>query len=135
MQILFQLFQFKIQQLKLNNKLWLIPIDHIAHYKDASLTKHSTWAQRDCYDDTIRISQENAAKAKIKDNKYLQLNQNGNKCLFKTKIVKQISNNKLAAYSHYLPLRKVIPGEFAEHNKEYYFWCPQVELKDFSSID
>jgi hypothetical protein len=119
----------------LKNKLWLIPIDHIAHYKVASLSKYSTWAQRDCFDDTFRISQDIAAKSRLKDNKYFHLKQNGTKCRFKARIIKQISNNKLAAYSHYLPLRKIIPSEFAEHNKEYYFWCPQVELKDISSTD
>ena len=46
----------------------------------------------------------------------------------KASIGLHLPNDRTVAYGHYLPVRKMIPGEIAGHNKEYYFWCPKIQL-------
>ena len=118
----------KLNKLYRQNGTWIIPIDHVAHYKDATLTQYSSWAVKDCIDETLILSEEIAEKKKIRNGQNFILKLNSDPINFKIQIKKKIAPDKLICYAHYLPIRKKIPGEFAPHNLEYYFWCPKINF-------
>jgi anaerobic selenocysteine-containing dehydrogenase len=120
----------KIGDFQERMKSWLIPSEHITHYKDAQLTKHSSWAKKDCKDNTLSISVEEARKYHLKNEQAIELNSNGHRIDFQVNIRESLNSNRAIGNAHFLPLRKVLPGEFAPHNKEYYFWCPSYSLED-----
>lgn len=123
-----QYYLKKLNQIYNQKGTWIIPNEHVAHFKDGSLTQYSSWAKKDCICETLIISEETAKKRKIHDGQYFNLNFKGKRIIFKVQTNKKISPDKLICYAHYLPFRKKIPGEFASHNSEYYFWCPKVSL-------
>ncbi len=48
----------KLKELSQQDGNWLIPYEHIVHYKDAHLTQYSSWAKRDCIDEQLTIPAE-----------------------------------------------------------------------------
>jgi Molybdopterin oxidoreductase Fe4S4 domain len=107
---------------------WLIPYEHMAHYKDAQLTQYSSWAQRECIDEQLTIPTEIARQWGIKNNQAVFIKGKRNKEEFKANIGIHLPPDRLVAYAHYLPVRKMMNGEFASHNQEYYFWCPKIQF-------
>jgi hypothetical protein len=116
----------KIRELDENKGIWLIPTEHMTHYEDASLTQYSSWAKRDCIDKEILVPVKIAQSGKIKNQAEIKLNMNKKDIPFRVKISQKLSENMLLGYAHYSPLRQELPGEFAPHNQEYYFWCPKI---------
>jgi hypothetical protein len=116
------------EELNKTEGIWLIPYDHIAHYKDAQLTQYSSWAHRDCIDEQLTIPVEVARQQGIKNNQFIFVKKNKQQIEFKASIGLHLPNDRTVAYAHYLPVRNMIPGEIAGHNKEYYFWCPKIQL-------
>lgn len=118
----------KLNELSASKGLWLIPNEHVAHYKDGDLTSHSSWAQKTCVDDTLTIPVKIAKNENLKPNQHFNVQYRTTQLLFKTNFSKDLSEDKVIAFSHYLPVRKNIYSEFADHNKEYYFWCPKINF-------
>jgi hypothetical protein len=101
----------------------------MAHYKDAQLTQYSSWAQRECIDDQLTIPAELARQRGIKNNQFIFIKGKRHQQVeFKINIGLHLPSDRLVAYAHYLPVRKMMNGEFAGHNQEYYFWCPKIQL-------
>jgi hypothetical protein len=118
----------KIEDMLALEGQWLIPSEHIAHYKDAQLTRHSSWAKKDCVDENLKVSVEISRKHHLKSGQAVQLNINNQQMDFRVDVNSALSPNRSVGNAHYLPLRSGLPGEFADHNNEYYFWCPKYSL-------
>jgi len=123
-----QYYSGKLKEFNDLDGLWLIPAEHMAHYKDAGLTQYSSWAKKDCIDEHLFVSHKTAAKSKLKDRADLSLKINNKEISFRVKISQKLGKNTLVGYSHYSPLRRALPAEFSTYNQEYYFWCPRVSL-------
>lgn len=118
----------KIQTMSSSEGRWLIPNEHVAHYKDADLTHHSSWAKKACMDEMIDLPLEVAKKHKIINRQKVHINLQNEKVKFIANLSKELPEDRLVAFAHYPPVRKILDSEFAEHNNEYYFWCPKVNL-------
>jgi hypothetical protein len=109
---------------------WLIPQEHVTHYKDAQLTRHSSWAKKDCLDDSLNISVAQSRKFDLKNMRTVHITSNSKQIKFQVKINQALKADRAVGNAHYLPLRQALPGEFAHHNKEYYFWCPKFSIEN-----
>ncbi len=118
----------KLKELSQQEGLWLIPYDHIVHYKDAQLTQYSSWAKKDCVDERLTIPDEVGKQKKINNDQFTIMKWKKQSIEFKINYGFHLPSDRVIAYAHYSPVRRLIEGEFAEHNKEYYFWCPRVQL-------
>ncbi|MBN2367019.1 MAG: hypothetical protein JXL67_12690 [Calditrichaeota bacterium] len=119
----------KLEEITREEGIWLIPTDHIVHYKDAQLTRHSSWAAKECVDEEIALPSSLAARARLKNGQYYHADYNLTSIPFKTKINNLLPGDRLIGYGHSPNIRKIIPSEFADHNREYYFWCPKINIK------
>ncbi|MCK5453511.1 MAG: hypothetical protein KAJ16_04070 [Calditrichia bacterium] len=119
----------KLKELNEIKGLWLVPTEHMTHYKDASLTQYSSWAKRDCIDEELLIPAKIAQSGNFKNHQDISLNINKNDIPFRVKISQKLADTMLVGHAHYSPLRQALPGEFAPHNQEYYFWCPKISVK------
>jgi hypothetical protein len=119
----------KVKEINYEAGLWLIPAEHIAHYKDAHLTQYSSWANRDCINDQLIVPQQIAKQHNLREHDQIFIQVNQEQLPFQIKIGQRISDKNLLGYAHYSPLRQALPGEFSPFNKEYYFWCSKVSIK------
>jgi anaerobic selenocysteine-containing dehydrogenase len=118
----------KIQNLSSSEGQWLIPTEHVAHYKDGDLTRHSSWAKKACIDEMIDLPWEVANKLKISNKQRFHIKLGNEKVKFVANLSKELPEDRLVAFAHYSPVRKILDSEFAKHNNEYYFWCPKIHL-------
>ncbi len=109
---------------------WLIPADHQIHYGDGQLTQFSSWAAVEHENKQMKLSAEEAAALKVENERYFNITHNGKRIVFKSQIDENLPPNVLVPNSHYLPVRRMMSGEFAEHNREYYFWCPKIRTNE-----
>lgn len=123
-----QYYTDKIKSFEDMDGIWLIPAEHMAHYKDAGLTQYSSWAQRACTDEHLVVSHKTASEFKLKNGTEMVLKTNKRELPFRIKTSQKLKENTLVGYSHYSPLRRALPAEFSTYNQEYYFWCPKVSL-------
>ncbi len=119
----------KFMEIQTTPGIWMIPTEHVTHYKDASLTQYSSWARKDCTDEQMIIPAALAQANQVKENQHFPLEYNHHRMVCKARISSTLPSDRVVVHAHYLPVRKLIPGEFAENNKEYYFWCPKFSLK------
>jgi predicted molibdopterin-dependent oxidoreductase YjgC len=116
----------KLKELNEIKGIWVIPTEHMTHYKDASLTQYSSWAKRDCMDEELLVPANVAQSESIKNQTDISLQINKRDIPFRVKISQKLVDNIVVGHAHYSPLRQALPGEFAPHNHEYYFWCPKI---------
>ncbi len=119
----------KLKEINTADGLWLIPGDHIVHYKDAQLTQHSSWAIKECTTEEFSIASSLAAKLNLKNGRYYHADHQLSSVPFKTRIHNNLKSDRVVSFGHYQNVRKIIPGEFAEHNREYNMWCPKIQIK------
>jgi hypothetical protein len=119
----------KLKEITVEEGIWLIPAEHIAHYKDAQLTRHSSWAKKDCIDEQFSIPLSLSQNMKLKNKQYYHVNYHRNQLPFRVHIHSQLPDDRIIAYGHYPAVRRILPSEFAAHNKEYYFWCPKINIQ------
>ncbi len=119
----------KLKEITAGEGIWLIPAEHVAHYKDAQLTRHSSWAKKDCIDEQFSIPVSLSEKMRLKNKQYYNVDYLRDQIPFRVHINNQLPDDRLIAFAHYTPVRTIIPSEFAPHNKEYYFWCPKINIK------
>ncbi|HFE62804.1 MAG TPA: hypothetical protein ENK14_00110 [Caldithrix sp.] len=118
----------KLNELNQKKGVWFLPADHVTQYKDGFLTRHARWAQKDCVDEQLSIAQSLAEELNFQPKQYFNITVNKDRAMFKTNLVKNMPAHLVTAYSHYPPARRMMEGEFANHNNAYYFWCPKITL-------
>lgn len=109
---------------------WLIPTEHVTHYKDADLTRYSSWAFKNCIDETIMIPQNEALTLGLSDGQRFRIKNRKQEIDFKVKRSQLLNKNNAIVYAHYYPVRRMMAHEFAKHNSEYYLWCPKLNMED-----
>jgi len=108
---------------------WVVPTDHVAHYRDGELTRLASWAQRDCMDSLMQIPPDDARAAGVQNGQILGIEKDEMQESFKAEFNNTLPPNVLVPYSHYRPVNQLMDGQFAAHNLEYYFFCPRVQVK------
>jgi len=119
----------KLSQFGSKNGFLMIPAEHVSHHEDAFLSRFSSWAVKTCQDEEIQIPVEAAKSYRLHQGQFFSIKLKTKKALFRVKTSKSIPPNVVVPYAHYSPARSLMEGEFATHNKQYYFWCPRVQLK------
>ncbi len=121
-------YRAKLAELTGRDGAWLIPHEHMAHFREGALTRYSDWAKKECDDAGLRIPPQQAREAGLTGGQYFLLDHNGEHTAFKAVPEETGSGGALLPYAHYLPARKLMISEFAPHNKEQYLWCRQADL-------
>jgi len=122
-------YQDRLHKLDDEKGYWMVPTDHVAHYKDGELTRLSSWVQKICTDQELMMPAAIAGQLGIKDGNYLSVEHQGQKILFKAQWRKSLPESVVIPNAHYPSVRKMMEAEFAEHNREYYFFCPHIVIK------
>ncbi|OPX34453.1 hypothetical protein B1H10_03645, partial [candidate division KSB1 bacterium 4484_188] len=103
----------KLNELNQKKGVWFLPADHVTQYKDGFLTRHASWAQKDCVDEQLSIAQSLAEELNFQPEQYFNITMNKDRAMFKTNLVKNMPAHLVTAYSHYPPARRMMEGEFA----------------------
>ena len=122
-------YQEELRKLNQKKGFWVVPADQVAHYKDGELTRFSSWAQKICNDEEIAMPVNLAAPSEVREGSHFSIEYRGKKVLFKAQYRKNLPEDVVMPNAHYPPVRTMMEGKFAEHNKEYYFFCPHIEIK------
>ncbi len=120
----------KISRLNISGQaLWLIPRDHVAHYRDGELTRFASWAQKDCDDRQLEISWNVAGTYRLRQNQAVQVSASETETVLIARPQPSLPDHLIIPYAHVPEVRKLMSGEIAPHNSEYYFWCPRAHLQ------
>lgn len=122
-------YREQLRKLDEEKGYWVVPTDHVAHYKDGELTRLSSWARKVCVDEELMIPAPTASQFGIKDGNYFTVEYQGQKILFKAQWRKSLPESVVIPNAHYPSVRKIMESEFADHNREYYFFCPRIEIR------
>ena len=122
-----EFYLFRLSEIQKQKGTWVVPLNHIVHHKDGALTQHSSWARQDCIDNQLTVPINFATEQQIKEGNNFELN-NSEKIEYKITINSKMPADIISPYAHHLPTRHLMSGEFAEHNHEYYFWCPKINI-------
>ncbi len=134
-------YRSKLEELYTGNpQHWFIPTDHVAHYRDGALTQYSSWAQKDCDDENVDVSEHLARSLQLRKGQAVQIAVDSPKAgkssrtLFSSETVlmanprPSLPEHLIVPFAHVPSVRKLLAGELAPHNREYYFWCPPVQI-------
>ncbi|GAB4380974.1 MAG: hypothetical protein Kow0042_31380 [Calditrichia bacterium] len=108
--------------------VWMVPEPHVAHFEDAFLSRYSSWARLDCADNQVLLPAGIAQKLNLKESDVMSIQNKEHQAVFQISIRKKNPENVIIPFAHYTPVRRMMEGEFAPHNREYYFWCPKINL-------
>lgn len=108
---------------------WMVPVDHVSHYRDGFLSENASWTKKDCIDETLLLNDQDAGKFDAENGRYFNLPFGNRKIMFKAKLSSAQPENIISPFGHYSPARKLFETEFAAHNQELYYWCPRLPEK------
>lgn len=111
------------------SEVWLVPTDHVAHFRDGAMTQFSSWAQKDCHDRYLDISRDYARSQSIRSGQKITVFSGGQTISLNASVKNSLPPDTVVPFAHQSDVRQLMISEFAPHNLHYYFWCPAVKVE------
>ena len=95
----------------------LIPWSEAVHVADGSLSRNFYWSQITCPDATLMISEELAAKRKLKRGDRVDVSTAGGEIVLPVEVTKKLAGSVAAATIHFPAVRKLFPLKLDAHGE------------------